>query len=78
MSTINEETETRLAHLTAQAIKHGHYRFVQWLIEMSIGKPKETLEHIDTSVTFNLAYTPPQKGDKNGNGKTINAKAVKK
>lgn len=35
---------TRLEFLTAQAVSKRNYKFIQWLLEMAVGKPKQTFE----------------------------------
>jgi hypothetical protein len=34
------EESNSLIFLTAHAIKHRHYKWIQWLIEMAVGRPK--------------------------------------
>lgn len=40
-----EKDGTRLEYLTAHAISSRNYKFIQWLIEMVVGKPKQENSH---------------------------------
>lgn len=40
---------SRLEYLTAQAISNRHYKFVQWLVEMTIGKAVQNVETHENS-----------------------------
>ena len=41
---IQDPSATRLAFITANAIKNNNTKYIQWLLEMAIGKPKQTVE----------------------------------
>ena len=43
---------TRLEYLTAQAVTKGNTKFIQWLLEMAIGKPRQ-----ETDVTSKIEQT---------------------
>lgn len=49
--TLKEDLEnpkaTRLEYLTAQAVSKHNTKFIQWLLEMSCGKPRQEIEAID-------------------------------
>lgn len=53
-STLNAEVKSengsRLAHLTAMATQRHNHKFICWLLEMAIGRPKQTVESEDTSM----------------------------
>jgi len=43
---------TRLEYLTAQAVSKGNTKFVQWLLEMAVGKPKQEVENSEIGETY--------------------------
>lgn len=52
---IKDPNATRLEYLTTQAIANRNYKFIQWLLEMAVGRPKQTFEVEDPQkLTKNL------------------------
>ena len=50
---------TRLEHLTINAIRSKNYKFIQWLLEMAVGRPAQSIELDETAlagghVTINI------------------------
>jgi len=41
---IKKEGLSRLEFLTYEAVKNRHHKFIQWLLEMAVGKPKQAVE----------------------------------
>lgn len=66
LGSINEDLEnqeiSRLEHLTLTAAKNHNHKFIQWLLEMTVGKPTQTIDSkIDeTNRTFILKYKDPK------------------
>lgn len=48
LSTLKEEMAntdpSRLEYLTAKAIQNNNHRWLQWIVEMAIGRPKESYD----------------------------------
>ena len=59
---------SRLQFLTTSALSGKKYQFIQWLLEMAVGKPRFTMEVDDDkgNKVVQLQYTLAPKGNDNG------------
>lgn len=54
---LTRDDSTRLEWLTANAINTKNYKFIQWLAEMAVGRPKQTIEaDFEGKNEFTLKY----------------------
>ena len=63
ISTIKEdlanEDATRWEYIVAYAVSKGNTKFIQWLFEMGIGRPKHDIEIRDLAGLPNITITLP-------------------
>lgn len=52
---INNPEATRLEYITAQAVKRHNHRFIVWLCEMVVGRPKQTID-LDEDAKANAPF----------------------
>jgi hypothetical protein len=61
MLEMHDKDATRLESLTAQAIHSKNYKFIQWLLEMAVGRPHQALD--DSIVEINNGRTLKEETD---------------
>lgn len=59
---IKDERATRLEYLTAHAVSSKNYKFIQWLLEMAVGKPKQTFDVEENVSSSRVVITLPDNG----------------
>lgn len=61
---LEEPGRTRLEYLTGRAVSTGNTKFVQWLLEMAVGKAKNTIDFEETGKLIRELVINKLDGDK--------------